>query len=86
MVSFTSLFLLATTALATPVVRRSAQTAHLIDDLLVLDLAIRNITYAAGNYTGGVAAYQPIADSFAEVNRTNRAAYYYAMTIQPRKQ
>nr|POF01057.1 hypothetical protein CFP56_21005 [Quercus suber] len=83
MVSFTSLLLLATTALATPLAVRDAGTTLLVNDLLRLDLAIRNITYAAGNYTGGSAAYQPIRESFAEVNRTNRIAYYDAMTIAP---
>nr|POE54315.1 hypothetical protein CFP56_41254 [Quercus suber] len=83
MVSFTSLLLIATTALATPLTTRDAGTDLLVHDLLVLDRAIRTITYAAGNYTGGTAAYQPIRESFAEVNRTNRIAYYDAMTIAP---
>lgn len=54
-----SLFLLASTALttafATPTAR-DAGTDLLIADLLRLDAAINTITYAAGNYTGGVAA------------------------------
>ncbi|KAK5111235.1 hypothetical protein LTR62_005263 [Meristemomyces frigidus] len=66
---------------AAPPDTRDPHTDLLVTDLLRLDLAIRNITYAAGNYTGGVAAYEPIRESFAEVNRTNRIAYYDAMTI-----
>lgn len=79
---FTSLFLLATaavSAVATPLVTRDAGTELLIHDLLVLDAAINTMTYAAGNYTG--ADYEPIRESFAAVNRTNRIAYYNAMTI-----
>ncbi|EME81730.1 uncharacterized protein MYCFIDRAFT_87104 [Pseudocercospora fijiensis CIRAD86] len=85
MLSWSSLFLLATSALtlATPLRTRDAGTTLLVNDLLRLDRAIRTITYAAGNYTGGQAAYQPIRESFAEVNRTNRIAYYDAMTIDP---
>ncbi|KAK5124825.1 hypothetical protein LTR85_001538 [Meristemomyces frigidus] len=83
MFSLWSMLLLASTALATPLTRRDAGTTLLVHDLLVLDQAIRNITYAAGNYTGGTAAYQPIRDSFAQVNHTNRIAYYDAMTIAP---
>ncbi|KAK3673523.1 hypothetical protein LTR78_006757 [Recurvomyces mirabilis] len=62
---------------------RDAGTNLLVNDLLCLDRAIRTITYAAGNYTGGTAAYEPIRESFAEVNRTNRIAYYDAMNIKP---
>lgn len=66
------------------VVPRDAGTVLLVDDLLRLDNAIKSITYAAGNYTGGVASYGPIRESFVQVNRTNRIAYYDAMTIKPR--
>ncbi|EMC98818.1 hypothetical protein BAUCODRAFT_381363 [Baudoinia panamericana UAMH 10762] len=85
MVSLRALFLLCTAAIssASPLAVRDAGTDLLIADLLRLDQAIKNISYAAGNYTGGTAAYQPIRDSFAQVNRTNRIAYYDAMTIQP---
>ncbi|KAF2206788.1 hypothetical protein CERZMDRAFT_103088 [Cercospora zeae-maydis SCOH1-5] len=77
--------LLASTAIsvAPPLENRDAGGDLLINDLLVLDAAIRTITYAARNYTGGVAEYQPIRESFAEVNRTNRIAYFRAMTIKP---
>lgn len=88
MVSPKGVILLATTTfttLASPLSTRDSGTTLLINDLLQLDIAIRGITYAAGNYTGGVVAYQPIRDSFAQVNRTNRIAYYDAMTIAPRK-
>ncbi|KAK4556989.1 hypothetical protein LTR86_005970 [Recurvomyces mirabilis] len=71
------------TAIATPLATRDAGTDLLVNDLLRLDRAIRTITYAAGNYTGGTAAYEPIRESFAEVDRTNRIAYYDAMTIMP---
>lgn len=79
--------LLASTAVsvATPLESRDAGGDILINDLLRLDAAIRTITYAAGNYTGGVAQYQPIRESFSEVNRTNRIAYSRAMTIKPRE-
>lgn len=70
---------------ASPSLRRDAGTTLLVSDLLQLDLAIQHFAYAAGNYTEGVAAYQPIRKSFAEVNRTNQIAYYDAMTIAPRK-
>ncbi|KAK3073625.1 hypothetical protein LTR53_004635 [Teratosphaeriaceae sp. CCFEE 6253] len=85
MVSFLGLLVLATSvvAYATPLAVRDAGTDLLVTDLLQLDQAIRNITYAASNYTGGVAAYRPIRDSFVQVNRTNRIAYYDAMTIKP---
>lgn len=77
----TASFLLSVSAF----VIRDAGTTLLVNDLLRLDQAIRNITYAAGNYTGGQAAYQPIRDSFAQVNYTNRIAYYDAMKIEPRR-
>ena len=81
------LLLLAGTAFvtSTPLTTRDAGTDLLVTDLLRLDRAIRNITYAAGNYTGGSAGYQAIRESFAQTNRTNRIAYYDAMTIAPRK-
>ncbi|PPJ54352.1 hypothetical protein CBER1_07130 [Cercospora berteroae] len=77
--------LLASTAVsvANPLDSRDAGGDILINDLLRLDAAIRTITYAAGNYTGGVAQYQPIRESFSEVNRTNRIAYFRAMQIKP---
>jgi hypothetical protein len=87
MVSLRAFLLLATATFntASPLLPRNAGTTLLVNDLLQLDLAIRNITYAAGNYTGGVEAYQPIRESFAQVNRTNRIAYYDAMAIAPCK-
>lgn len=88
MVSFTSFLTFATAAtlaFASPVTERDAGTDLLIKDLLRLDRAIKTITTAANGYTGGQAAYEPIRESFAEVNRTNRIAYYDAMTIKPRK-
>lgn len=72
-------------SVATPLDSRDAGGDILINDLLRLDAAIRTITYAAGNYTGGVAQYQPIRESFSEVNRTNRIAYFRAMQIKPRE-
>lgn len=75
----------ATFTKASPLSSRDAGTTLLVNDLLQLDLAIQNITHAANGYTGGVSAYQPIRDSFAQVNRTNRIAYYDAMTIIPRE-
>ncbi|USW55988.1 Putative Cell wall mannoprotein [Septoria linicola] len=85
MFGLSTLVVLASTAFsaATPLETRDAGTDLLVKDLLRLDQAIRTITYAAGNYTGGTAAYQPIRESFSEVNRTNRIAYYDAMTIKP---
>ncbi|KAK5718759.1 hypothetical protein LTR15_008493 [Elasticomyces elasticus] len=85
MFSLSKLFVLATAAIASasPLATRDAGTDLLIKDLYRLDLAIRNITYAAGNYTGGAAAYEPIRESFKQVNATNRIAYYDAMTIKP---
>ncbi|KAK4496501.1 hypothetical protein PRZ48_012481 [Zasmidium cellare] len=83
MVSFTTLITFATLAFASPIIERDAGTDLLINDLLRLDNAIKTITTAANGYTGGQAAYQPIRESFAEVNRTNRIAYYDAMTINP---
>ncbi|CZT47557.1 uncharacterized protein RSE6_08132 [Rhynchosporium secalis] len=78
------LLLVATTlAVATPLTTRDTGTDLLITDLLRLDRAIRTITYAAGNYTGGAEGYKAIRESFAETNRTNRIAYYDAMTIAP---
>ncbi|PBP25976.1 hypothetical protein BUE80_DR003043 [Diplocarpon rosae] len=77
-------FILLTTSTllaATPLVARDAGTDLLITDLLHLDRAIRNITYAAGNYTGGTAGYQAIRESIAQTNRTNRIAYDDALTI-----
>lgn len=82
-----SLFLLALssiTVVARPLSTRDAGTDLLVNDLLRLDAAIKTLTYAAGNYTGGVEAYQPIRESFAAVNRTNRIAYHDAMTLSPR--
>lgn len=88
MVSFktlTAALCLYTSTLAAPLLQqRDAGTQLLIKDLLVLDQAIRNVTYAAGNYTGDQAGYQRIRDSFAQVNTTNRVAYHDAMTIAPR--
>lgn len=86
MLSFKFLFLIATATFTTasPLSQRDAGTTLLINDLLQLDLAIQNITHAANGYTGGAAAYQLIRDSFAQVNRTNRIAYYDAMSIAPR--
>ncbi|CZT16392.1 uncharacterized protein RCC_02235 [Ramularia collo-cygni] len=84
-----SLFLLATsafTALATPLstnTPRDEGTDLLIQDLRRLDAAINTLTLAAETYNGGVAEYAFIRESFAEVNRTNRIAYYDAMTIKP---
>ncbi|KAL2068759.1 hypothetical protein VTL71DRAFT_15097 [Oculimacula yallundae] len=72
-----------TLAAASPLAARDAGTDLLITDLLRLDRAIRTITYAAGNYTGGAEGYKAIRESFAETNRTNRIAYYDAMTIAP---
>ncbi|CAK4033682.1 Hypothetical predicted protein [Lecanosticta acicola] len=86
MVSFTSLLTCVTAAalaFASPLDERDAGTDLLIQDLLRLDRAINTITTAANGYTGGQADYQPIRESFAEVNRTNRIAYYDAMTIAP---
>ncbi|KAK4956207.1 hypothetical protein LTR10_005728 [Elasticomyces elasticus] len=85
MFSLSKLFVLATAAIASasPLATRDAGTNLLIKDLYRLDLAIRNITYAADNYTGGAAAYEPIRESFKQVNATNRIAYYDAMTIKP---
>lgn len=87
MVLFSAIFTLATACLATatPIVERDAGTDLLITDLLRLDRAIRTITTAANSYTGDAASYQPIRESFSEVNRTNRIAYYDAMTIKPRE-
>lgn len=88
MVSFTSLLTFATAAtlgFASPIIERDAGTDLLIHDLLVLDRAIKSIATAANGYTGGQAAFEPIRESFAEVNRTNRIAYYDAMTINPRE-
>lgn len=70
---------------ASPLAPRDAGTDLLIKDLLVLDAAIRNITYAAGNYTGGAEGYKRIRESFAQTNFTNRVAYYDGMKIVPRK-
>ena len=86
MVLLTSIFALAAACLATatPVVERDAGTDLLIKDLTRLDRAIRTITTAANAYTGGAAGYGAIRESFSEVNRTNRIAYYDAMTIKPR--
>ncbi|KAK3652928.1 hypothetical protein LTR56_004876 [Elasticomyces elasticus] len=85
MFSLKKILILATAAIAStsPLATRDAGTDLLIKDLLRLDLAIRNITYAAGNYTGGTATYEPIRESFSQVNLTNRIAYYDAMTIKP---
>lgn len=69
---------------ASPLAARDAGTDLLIKDLLVLDAAIRNITYAADNYTGGAEGYQRIRESFAQTNCTNRIAYYDGMKIKPR--
>ena len=87
MVGFSSLLLLASAAfsLATPFETRDAGTDLLVKDLLRLDRAIRTITTAANSYTGDQAGYGAIRESFSEVNRTNRIAYYDAMTIKPRK-
>ena len=65
---------IATFASASPLAQRDAGTGLLITDLLRLDRAIRNITYAAGNYTGGHADYEPIREALAQVNTTNRIA------------
>lgn len=87
MFSVTTIVTLGLSVLATasPLATRDAGTNLLIKDLLVLDEAIKTITYAANSYTGGVAAYEPIRESFAAVNRTNRIAYYDAMKIDLRK-
>ncbi|KAK3111645.1 hypothetical protein LTR53_012906 [Teratosphaeriaceae sp. CCFEE 6253] len=62
MVSFLGLLVLATSvvAYATPLAVRDAGTDLLVTDLLRLDQTIRNIAYAAGNYTG---------ETIAESNR-----------------
>lgn len=65
--------------------RYKSGTDLLVNDLLRLDEAIKSITTAANNYTGGQEGYEAIRESFAEVNRTNRIAYRDAMTIMPRK-
>ena len=80
-----ALLVASTLAAASPIVTRDAGTDLLITDLLRLDRAIRTITYAAGNYTGGAEGYRAIRESFSETNRTNRIAYYDAMTIKPRR-
>lgn len=87
MLFFKPLLILATATFntASPLSPRDTGTTLLINDLLQLDLAIQNITHAANSYTGGVTAYQPIRDSFAQVNRTNRIVYYDAMSIAPRE-
>lgn len=77
--------LVASTIAAASLLARDAGTDLLIKDLLRLDQAIRTITYAAGNYTGGAEGYKAIRESFSETNRTNRIAYRDAMTITPRK-
>lgn len=82
---FFAVLVASTLTAASPLVTRDAGTDLLITDLLRLDRAIRTITYAAGNYTGGAEGYQAIRESFSETNRTNRIAYYDAMTIKPRK-
>ncbi|KAI7153004.1 hypothetical protein KC349_g8645 [Hortaea werneckii] len=63
--------------------RYKSGTDLLVNDLLRLDEAIKTITTAANNYTGGQEGYEAIRESFAEVNRTNRIAYRDAMTIMP---
>ncbi|KAK5682915.1 hypothetical protein LTR17_027303 [Elasticomyces elasticus] len=80
-----ALILLATSsiAVATPIATRDARTDQLVQDLLRLDQSIKNSLYAVGNYTGGVAAYQPLRDSFLEIDRANRIAYSNAMAIPP---
>ncbi|EME38897.1 hypothetical protein DOTSEDRAFT_66880 [Dothistroma septosporum NZE10] len=85
MVLFARILTLATACLAaaTPVIDRDAGTDLLIKDLQRLDRAIKTITSAANSYTGGAAGYGAIRESFSEVNRTNRIAYYDAMTIKP---
>lgn len=80
-----TLFATSSLALAAPLASRDSETNLLVTDLLRLDRAIRNITYAAGNYTGGAAGYQAIRESFAQVNYTNRVAYYDGLKIAPRK-
>ncbi|KAK5703027.1 hypothetical protein LTR97_003973 [Elasticomyces elasticus] len=78
-----ALILLATLsiAVATPITIRDARTDQLVQDLLLLDQLIKNSLYAVGNYTGGVAAYQPLRESFLEIDRANRIAYSNAMAI-----
>lgn len=86
MLLLTTILTLAATCLAsaTPLVDRDAGTDLLITDLLRLDRAIRTITTAANSFTGTAASYGAIRESISEVNRTNRIAYYDAMTIKPR--
>ncbi|KAK3646549.1 hypothetical protein LTR56_000453 [Elasticomyces elasticus] len=79
------LILLATlsAAVATPITTRDARTDQLVQDLLRLDQSIKNSLDAVGNYTGGVAAYQPLRDAFLEIDSANRIAYSKAMAISP---
>ncbi|KAK5730344.1 hypothetical protein LTR15_000281 [Elasticomyces elasticus] len=80
-----ALILLATLsiAVAKPITTRDARTDQLVQDLLLLDQSIKNSVYAVGYYTGGVAAYQPLRESFLEIDRANRIAYSNAMAIPP---
>jgi len=84
MKSFVALALLAVASVVSAhPVERDAGANLLVNDLLVLDNAIKNITIAANGYAGGVEAYQPIRESLLQVNYTNRIAYFEGMKIKP---